>query len=60
MSQSGSVALPAPVTWSKIEEKINLLSDFTIENVIQYFVYQKEADWLKKLEKLKLSRIQAI
>ena len=47
-SQSESVTLPAPVTWSKIEEEINLLPDFTIENVIQYFVYQKEADGLEK------------
>ena len=47
-SQSESVTLPNTVTWSKIEEEINLLPDFTIENVIQYFVYQKEADGLEK------------
>ena len=47
-SQSETVTLPASVTWSKIEEEINLLPDFTIENVIQYFVYQKEADGLEK------------
>ena len=47
-SQSESVTLPTPVTWSKIEEEINILPDFTIDNVIQYFVYQKEADGLEK------------
>ena len=47
-SQSESVTLPTPVTWSKIEEEINLLPDFTIDNVIQYFMYQKEADGLEK------------
>ena len=47
-SQSETVTLPASVTWIKIEEEINLLPDFTIENVIQYFVYQKEADGLEK------------
>ena len=46
-SQSETVTLPASVTWSKIEEEINLLPDFTIENVIQYFVYQKRLMGLK-------------
>ena len=48
MSQSETVTLPASITWSKIEEEINLLPDFTIENVIQYFVYQKRLMGLKK------------
>lgn len=31
-------------SWSKIGEDTQQLSDFTIQNIIQYFIYQKESD----------------
>ena len=35
-------------SWSKIGEDMRQLQDFTIQNIIQYFIYQKEIDGLER------------
>ena len=43
-----SATAPRAFTWKMINDDIQLLPNFTTENVIQYLTYQKEADGLEK------------
>ena len=36
------------LSWKLIDEDINVLPEFTIENVLQYFIYRKENDGLER------------
>ena len=36
------------LSWKLIDEDINVLPEFTTENVLQYFIYRKENDGLER------------
>ena len=35
-------------SWSLIDEDLKIIPEFTIENVLQYFIYRKEYDGLER------------
>ena len=46
---SSDTALTAlSCNWSLVNEDIQLMPEFTVENVMQYFIYRKENDGLER------------